>query len=112
MDIQELAAEAGVDRGTLGRAEKGNASERTFKVVETWLDRAELDIRAEGRPAPSAESDMVELTVRIGALDWSATAKAPSHLADVIEHQLEDLMARAIREAREGREGRQKDDPV
>jgi len=56
--------------------------------------------------APADESDdnnnsMIEMTVRIGALDWSVTVKAPTADAEVVQRQVAELMARAIRETAE-----------
>lgn len=105
MNIEELAAELGADRGVLGRAEKGKASELVFRAAETWLDRFEDATRSlasaqfgEGQEPPAG--DVIELTVRIGALDWSVTAKGPTDKAEIIEKQVADLMARAIHESK------------
>jgi hypothetical protein len=52
-------------------------------------------------PATEDENSMIEMTVRIGALDWSVTVKAPTVDADVVQRQVAELMARAIRETSE-----------
>ena len=48
--VSDLATRAGVDRGTVTKAENGNAAVRTYQQLEAWLDRFEEEIGANDEP--------------------------------------------------------------
>lgn len=95
------------DRGVMGNAEKGIASTSpgTYDRIEAFLAELEHEMSSEREEmveaAEVSESpDVIELTVSIGALDWSATVKGPRDMPEVLTQQLAELMKAAMREAK------------
>jgi len=99
--LREFEEASGMDRGTIGRAEKGNASPGTYDRLEAFLDDLDERMSSErGEVSAEVAPDTIELTVSIGALDWSATVKGPRDMPEVLTQQLAELMKTAMREAK------------
>lgn len=97
----------GLDRGTIGKAERGEASPGTYDRLEAFLADWDYETGSEregmgdekAEPTPDGP-DTIELTVSIGALDWTATVKGPRDMPEVLTQQLAELMKAAMREAK------------
>ena len=102
---REFMAASGVDRTTIGRAEEGKASPGTYDRLEAFLDKLDERMSSEreemGEAVAEGAPSTFSLTVRIGALDWSATGSGAKEDAELIRQQLAELMKEAMREAKE-----------
>lgn len=66
--VSEFARELKLDRQTIVRAESGQASERTYMLLETWLSEREIEFGMQPEPAadeaaPAAADPVVEFRV-------------------------------------------------
>lgn len=89
----ELERETGIARQTIARAEKGQASNATYRQLEAWFDHYDL----ETLPRTPAAGGLVEYEV---SGDFGVRVVVRGPIADA--EALENSVTRIIRNIREG----------
>lgn len=102
--LVDFARETGVDRKTLARAERGEASENTFLRLESWLDQRETRVSgASGevsavttREVDSQDPDTIRVHVTGPHAEWKILVEGPRGDGDELA-RLASMVASQVR---------------
>lgn len=86
---QEIAAKAGIDRGTLGRALKGDPriADRTWVKIERVLSNIEDDLGMTAQLAPTATGELVT-----GSIEYAGAKITLSGRADAVADAIRQVL--------------------
>lgn len=88
--VREFAEASGIDRGALGKAEKGTASSATVERAEAWLDRFE---EKTGHDEPTGESLRFTLhdVYGVGEIIVEGPSNRPDELVEAVSKLLAEI---------------------